>query len=387
MINQAVILVGGKGSRLGKITKKIPKPLLRINGKPFLDYLIDFLVRYKIKKIILLTKYKYQQFNKLYDGKIINQTNIKCINQKKFLGTSGSLKNVLHKLDKKFILCNGDTIFDFNLFDFNKKLKKNFVGILACSSAQTNTDRYSKFHIGSEKLVSAGIYLFHKEKIKKYLLSQGSLENEVIQKIPKSKFQKISYKKKFIDIGIPKDLSLAKKILKNLETKKCVFLDRDGVINYDYGYVHTKKKFKWKKNIFNAIKLLNDNSYLVIVVSNQSGVGRGFYSIKDVDALHEWMNNQLISYGAFIDKFYYAPYFEFAKIRKFREGKEFRKPNTGMLKKALREFKIDKKNSFFIGDKDSDRKTAKKFKIKYFNVDNNTDLYSLLKTKINYLTQ
>ena len=115
MINQAVILVGGKGSRLGKITKKIPKPLLRINGKPFLDYLIDFLVRYKIKKIILLTKYKYQQFNKLYDGKIINQTNIKCINQKKFLGTSGSLKNVLHKLDKKFILCNGDTIFDFNL--------------------------------------------------------------------------------------------------------------------------------------------------------------------------------------------------------------------------------------------------------------------------------
>ena len=77
MINQAIILVGGKGSRLGKITKKIPKPLLKINGKPFLSYLLDFLIRYKIKKIILITKYKYQQFNKIYNGKTIQQTKIK----------------------------------------------------------------------------------------------------------------------------------------------------------------------------------------------------------------------------------------------------------------------------------------------------------------------
>ena len=69
MINQALILVGGKGSRLGKITKKIPKPLLKINKKPFLDYIIKFLLKFKIKKIILLTKFKYQKFNKIYDRK------------------------------------------------------------------------------------------------------------------------------------------------------------------------------------------------------------------------------------------------------------------------------------------------------------------------------
>lgn len=384
MINQAIILVGGKGSRLGKITKKIPKPLLKINGTPFLSYLLDFLIRYKIKKIILITKYKYQQFNKIYNGKTIQQTKIKCINQKKFFGTSGSLKKVLGKLEKKFILCNGDTMFDINLFDFSKKLKNNLVGILACSSIQKNTERYSKFSNKHGKLISSGIYLFNKKKIKKYLINSGSLENEVIQKIPKDKFKKISYKKEFIDIGIPKDLNLAKKILINFEKKKCVFLDRDGVINYDYGYVHNQKKFKWKKNIFKAIKLLNDNGYLVIVISNQSGIGRGFYSSKDVENLHQWINNKLISYGAFIDKFYYAPYFKFAKNNKFRKGEKFRKPNTGMFEKALKEFKIDKKKSYFIGDTDSDRKAAKKFKIKYFNVDNNTDLYSLLKTKINY---
>jgi D,D-heptose 1,7-bisphosphate phosphatase len=383
MINQALILVGGKGSRLGEITKKIPKPLLKINDKPFLDYLIKFLLKFKIKKIILLTKFKYQKFNKIYNGKKFGQTKIKCIEEKEYLGTSGSLKNVIKKLDKKFILCNGDTIFDINLFDFNKKLKKNDIGILACSSNQKNIKRYSKFNCKGKKLVSSGIYLFQREKIKKYLISPGSLENEVINKIPKNKFKKISYNKKFIDIGIPKDLFRAKKILKDLEKKKCVFLDRDGVINYDYGYVHRKEKFKWKKNVIKAIKLLNDNGYLVIVISNQSGIGRGFYSHKDVEKLHTWINKKLISYGAFIDRFYFAPYFKFSKNKKYRQGEEFRKPNTGMFKKAMKDFKIDKYNSYFIGDNNGDKKAAKKFKIKYFNVDNNTDLYSLIKKKLN----
>ena len=383
MINQALILVGGKGSRLGKITKKIPKPLLKINKKPFLDYIIKFLLKFKIKKIILLTKFKYQKFNKIYDGKKFGKAKIKCIREKEYLGTSGSLKNVINKLDKKFILCNGDTIFDINLFDFNKKLKKNHVGILACSSNQKNIKRYSKFNYKGRKLVSSGIYLFQREKIKKYLISQGSLENEVINKIPKNKFKKISYDKRFIDIGIPKDLLRAKKFLNDLEKKKCVFLDRDGVINYDYGYVYKKEKFKWKKNVIKTIKLLNDNGYLVIVISNQSGVGRGFYSHLDVKKLHTWINKKLISYEAFIDRFYFSPYFKFSTNKKYRLGEKFRKPNTGMFKKAMEDFKIDKNNSYFIGDNDSDRKAAKKFKIKYFNVDNNTDLYSLIKKKLN----
>ena len=383
MINQALILVGGKGSRLGKITKKIPKPLLKINKKPFLDYIIKFLLKFKIKKIILLTKFKYQKFNKIYDGKKFGKAKIKCIREKDYLGTSGSLKNVINKLDKKFILCNGDTIFDINLFDFNKKLKKNDIGILACSSNQKNIKRYSKFNYRGKKLVSSGIYLFQREKIKKYLISQGSLENEVINKIPKNKFKKISYDKRFIDIGIPKDLLRAKKFLNDLEKKKCVFLDRDGVINYDYGYVYKKEKFKWKKNVIKAIKLLNDNGFLVIVISNQSGVGRGFYSHLDVKKLHTWINKKLISYEAFIDRFYFSPYFKFSTNKKYRLGEKFRKPNTGMFKKAMEDFKIDKNNSYFIGDNDSDRKAAKKFKIKYFNVDNNTDLYSLIKKKLN----
>ncbi len=382
MINQALILVGGKGSRLGTITKKIPKPLLKINDKPFLDYLIKFLLKFKIKKIILLTKFKYQKFNKIYNGKKFGQTKIKCIKEKEYLGTSGSLKNVINKLDKKFILCNGDTIFDINLFDFYKKLKKNDVGILACSSNQSNIKRYSKFNFKGKKLVSSGIYLFQREKIKKYLISPGSLENEVINKIPKNKFKKISYDKKFIDIGIPKDLFRAKKILKNLERKKCIFLDRDGVINYDYGYVSSKKNFKWKKNVIKAINYINNKNYYVIVITNQSGIGRGFYTIKEMQNLHDWMNQQLISKGAYIDKFYYSPFYKLSKYKKYRKESDLRKPNVGMFKLASKDFRIIKEKSYFVGDKESDRLAAKNFKLKYINVDNETNLYNLVKRKI-----
>lgn len=384
MINQAVILVGGKGLRLGKITKKTPKPLLKINNKPFLDYLINYFIRFKVSNILLITKYKHELFKKRYHNKKIGKVAIKCIRQKKFLGTSGSIKEVLNKLNDKFFLSNGDTIFDINLFDFQKRFKEKFAGILACSNIQEISKRYSLFNLNGQKILSSGIYLLKKNNIKKFLICPGSLENEVIKKIPKNKFKTISYSKKFIDIGTQKDLKRANRFLSNFEKKKCAFLDRDGVINYDFGYVHKKNNFKWKKNIFKAIKFLNDNNYYVIVITNQSGIGRGLYSYKDVESLHDWINKKLFNHGALIDRFYYAPYFKFSKNKKYRKGKNLRKPNTGMFEKAKKEINIDLKRSFYIGDNQTDRKAAKKFKIKYFNVDNKTDLYNLLKKKINY---
>ena len=276
-------------------------------------------------------------------------------------------------------MSNGDTIFDINLFDFQRKFKEKFAGILACSNIQEISKRYSMFNLKGQKILSSGIYLFKKNNIKKFLISPGSLENEIIKKIPKNKFKTISYSKKFIDIGTQKDLKRANKFLSDFEKKKCAFLDRDGVINYDFGYVHKKNNFKWKKNIFKAIKFLNDNNYYVIVVTNQSGIGRGLYSYKDVENLHDWINKKLFNHGALIDRFYYAPYFKFSKNKKYRKGKNLRKPNIGMFEKAMKEINIDLKRSFFVGDSQTDKKAAKKFKIKYFNVDNKTDLYNLLK--------
>ena len=168
MINQAVILVGGKGLRLGKITKKTPKPLLKINNKPFLDYLINYFIRFKVTNILLITKYKHELFKKRYHNKKIGKVAIKCIRQNKFLGTSGSIKEVLNKLNDKFFLSNGDTIFDINLFDFHRKFKDKFAGILACSNIQEISKRYSLFNLNGQKILSSGIYLLKKIILKNF---------------------------------------------------------------------------------------------------------------------------------------------------------------------------------------------------------------------------
>ena len=203
----------------------------------------------------------------------------------------------------------------------------------------------------------------------------------MLKKLPKNKFKLITFKNKFIDIGTFQDLKKSNKFLNRNVKKKCVFLDRDGVINYDYGYVSRKQNFKFKKNVFKAINFLNKNNFYVIVVSNQSGVGRGYYTEKDVDLLHEWINLRLKRIGAHIDKFYYAPYYSLSKKKKYRLAKKDRKPNIGMFKKAFKEFNIEKKGSFYIGDKNSDKIAAKNIKLEYINVDNNSDLYYLIKNQ------
>ena len=114
----------------------------------------------------------------------------------------------------------------------------------------------------------------------------------------------LSKKNYFIDIGTYADFNKSKTFVPLLDKKKAVFLDRDGVLNYDFSYVHKKSQFIWKKNVIKAIKILNDNNFYVFVVTNQSGIGRGYYNENDVEKLHKWINKILISNYAHIDDFF-----------------------------------------------------------------------------------
>jgi len=122
--------------------------------------------------------------------------------------------------------------------------------------------------------------------------------------------------------------------------KSAVFLDRDDVINKDLGYVHKKNNFIWKKGIFKFIKELNDKNYYVFVVTNQSGIGRGYYTEKDLEKLNCWINNMLYKKGAHIDEFFHPPYFKHSLIKKFRKFLYLRKPNTGMIDLAKKNGKL-----------------------------------------------
>ena len=163
-----------------------------------------------------------------------------------------------------------------------------------------------------------------------------------------------------------------------VEKKSAFFLDRDGVINYDYGYVHKKKNFVFKKGVIKAINYLNKKNYYVFIISNQSGVGRGYYSRIDVDKLHSWLRNTLNENGAHIDDIFYAPYYAKSKLKFTKKDRMMRKPNIGMINKANKFWNINMKNSYVIGDSTVDKDLARNAKLKYVNVNNNSNLFNVV---------
>ncbi len=149
--------------------------------------------------------------------------------------------------------------------------------------------------------------------------------------------------------------------------KPAVFFDRDGVLNRDFGYVYMPKDFKWIPGAVKTIKHLKDKGYTVIVITNQSGIARGYYTEENVEDLHQWINDGLFhKHNVQIDSFYYCPHHPTVGLGHYKTDCECRKPRPGLIMKALAEFNIDSRSSYFIGDKDTDMEAAAAAGIKGF---------------------
>ncbi len=136
--------------------------------------------------------------------------------------------------------------------------------------------------------------------------------------------------------------------------KKCIFLDRDGNINVEVDYLHKKEDFAFVKGADEAIKIFNKLGYLVVVVTNQSGIARGYYTEEDLIKLHVHMDKELDKIGAKVDGYYYCPHHPIKGIGKYKINCNCRKPELGMFLNAKKDFDIDFENSIIVGDKLSD---------------------------------
>ena len=161
--------------------------------------------------------------------------------------------------------------------------------------------------------------------------------------------------------------------------KKTFFLDRDGVINIDNGYVTDYSQFIFTEGSCEAIKLLNKNNYLVIIITNQAAIGKSLMSENDLFIIHKKMKNDLFkNCYAVVDDIFYSPYYKDSKITLYSQNQNDRKPNNGLFLKAIKKWNVDIKNSFCIGDKLTDKIASEKTNIKFF-FKKNISLYDQVK--------
>lgn len=381
-----VILAGGLGTRIKRFLGNKPKPMIKFNNIYFLQYLINIYSKYPFNKIFILTSYRSKIIFNNFHNKIFNLTKVICLKEKEPMGTGGALINLksLNKSQKinDFVLTNGDTIFDIDIYDLIKNYQKGKLGCIALTSNKKNTNNIKLNNLTINKriiaynkrgkLMNGGIYFFKKNILNLIPKRKFSLENNFLpQLINKKLLNGKAYKNFFLDIGTPKYIKISEKKLKKYFRRPAAFLDRDGVINHDFGYVHNKRNFKFKKGVIEGLKYLCKKNYLVFIVTNQAGIAKGIFKEEDFFQLQSFISKKLSNHKIVINDVQYSPYHPKGKILKYRKKSNLRKPGNQMIKNIFNKFIIDKKKSFMIGDKKSDELCADKSNIKFYYAENN----------------
>jgi D,D-heptose 1,7-bisphosphate phosphatase len=377
---QAVILVGGLGSRLGDLTATTPKPLLPVAGVPFLDYLLFELGRYGIRSIILAAQFeseKIREFARQSAAAKQFNMNIAVAVEPMRADTGGAIFHAQNSLEDQFFLMNGDSWLDFNLL--NLAAVTQYTKSLASVAVRPvdDTSRYGVVELDGQKIISfssrstsrgsgminGGIYHCRKELLK-YASEICSFERDVLPKAAiKGELSGLVANGYFIDIGIPADYQKSQDEIPAQVRRPAVFFDRDGVLNEDLGHVGSIERFVWTDGAVEAIKYMNDRGYFVFVVTNQAGVAKGLYTETDVRILHDYMQTELGKSAAHIDAFEYCPYHPEGIEPRYRKTSEFRKPQPGMILDLFEKWPLECTKSLLIGDKSSDIEAAKNAKI------------------------
>lgn len=393
-VTQAVILAGGEGKRLQPFTLKNPKPMIPVNGKPFLEHLIGLLRDNGIKEIIILTGYLGGKIRNYFgDGSKfsmkIKYSYTPFLNEKGEENQSGlRLKNAQNFLDDFFLLLYCDNFWPLNLKKLIEFFKQHPSSVL--TTVYSNKDNFTRNNIfvdedgyvtkydkerKEEGLngVDIGFFIVNKKALNLLPKVNSQFETEVLPDlIKKRKLSAFLTDQRYYSIG---DSDRVKTTSKFLAPKKVIFLDRDGVINKrpsKADYVKQWQEFEFLPHSIEAIKLLSQNGYKVYIISNQPGIARGALSLENLAQIHRKMVHQIKASGGKIEDFYYCPH-------NWDEGCSCRKPKPGLLYKASYDHFIDLTKTIFIGDDERDIEAGKATGCKTILVSKKNSLIKIVK--------
>jgi len=371
-IKESIILAGGFGTRLKEAVPDLPKCMAPVNNRPFLFYVINYLRSQGIEKFIFSLGYKHEVVE-AYLQTDFPTLDFQCLVEKEPLGTGGAILASCYKTSEQTVLVvNGDTIFKVDVEKAYTDHSKHDSDCTLLLKPMENFDRYGVVELNEDDsiksfeekkfyksgLINGGVYVLNAEQfLAEELPGKFSFEKDYLEKYFETrKIYGSVQDEYFIDIGIPEDyfrvqqeLKQPPLELKDIDKEWTLFLDRDGVINYEKkdDYIRNWQEFKFYEGAKDALKTFAKKFGTIIVVSNQRGIGKGLMTDEDLLDIHQNMQHEIESAGGRIDGIYYCTAVEPKAI--------YRKPNPGMAFSAKRDFpEIDLDRSIIAGNKPSD---------------------------------
>jgi histidinol-phosphate phosphatase family protein len=388
---RAVILAGGRGTRLGKTTAEVPKPMLPIGGIPILEHQIKLLKKYGIRDVIILSGYRSDVIKDYFrDGGNYGVT-IKYVIDREPLGTAGSIKEIQNCLKRPFFVLYGDVMINMDLkklLRFHRSKRGVCTLVVHPNDHPYDSDlvdidsngRIVSFHRKPHdenryyrNLVSAAVYIMSPHVL-------NHVDRGVNTDFGKDLFPDLVEKENlygYLTAEYLKDAGTKERLQRVSDDYNCgmverfnsdrprkaVFLDRDGVINEQVHLLHKIEDFKLLPTAISAIRKINYSEYLAIVITNQPVVARNLCTITDVEEIHKKMDTLLGRGGAKLDAVYFCPHHPDRgypeENPEYKVACECRKPNTGMIKMAKEDFNIDLHGSFIVGDSSRDIECGK----------------------------
>jgi D-glycero-D-manno-heptose 1,7-bisphosphate phosphatase len=388
---KAVIMAGGRGTRIESMRADVPKPMIEIAGKPILEYQVDCLKKQGITDITIVIGYLGSTIKNYFGN------NVKYIEETIPLGTAGGLFYLKETIEEDFLLINGDVIFDV---DLNRMVAVHKIyGALATIFTHPNDHPYDSGLIYCEKsgkvigwyakedirptwyknMTNAGIHVLSPKIFERFISPvKTDLDREILRPLIAEGGLYAYRSPEYVrDAGTPERFRQTEADIEGgvvsrkslLHKQKAVFIDRDGTINKYVGFLSDIDKFELIEGVADTIRMINKAGFLAICVTNQPVIARGELTFDGLTQIHNKMETLLGHRGAYLDDIFFCPHhpdggYE-GEVPELKINCNCRKPHIGMFTDAAEKYNIDLSRSIMVGDSETDRVAGENANCKY----------------------